>query len=61
VKHMYKLLFRESGTESWNEGSTFSDEELTVEAREMLADRYARHGLETKWVRLEADGVMKDE
>lgn len=58
---MYKLLFRESRAERWNEGSTFSDEELTVEAKEMLADRYARHGLETKLVRLEADGVIEDE
>ena len=58
---MYRLLFRENGTENWSEGSTFTDEELTPEAREMLADRYARHGLETKLVQLEAEGVMKDE
>ena len=49
---MYKLLFRKPGDEAWNEGSMFSDAKLTAEAREMLSERYARQGLETKFVQM---------
>lgn len=49
---MYKLLFRKSGDEAWNEGSVFSDDKLTTEAKELLADRYARLGLETRFERV---------
>lgn len=55
---MYKLLFREVGAEQWNEGPEFSDDALTQEAREILVDRYARHGLETRFEKvLEGEGL----
>jgi hypothetical protein len=49
VKYMYRLFFRKEGTETWNEGATFSDKTLTEDAREMLIERNARDGLETKF------------
>ena len=45
---MYKLLFREMGTEEWSEGPEFADEALTQEAREILEERYRRYGLEAR-------------
>ena len=52
VDMMYRLRFRKPGVDAWNEGSTFSDEKLTPEAKEMLAERYARQGLETDFERV---------
>ena len=49
---MYKLLFRETGTEQWSEGPEFTDEVLTPDAKEILVDRYARCGLETRFEKL---------
>ena len=49
---MYKLLFREVGSENWTEGPAFKDKDLTPDAQEVLVERYARHGLETKLVRM---------
>ena len=49
---MYKLLFRETGTEKWSEGPEFTDEVLTPDARDILVDRYARYGLETRFEKL---------
>ncbi len=57
---MYRLLFRRMGTDVWEEGSMFRDEALTPDAREILADRYARNGLEAKLVRLNNE-VVDDE
>ena len=58
---MYRLLFRKMGTETWQEGSMFSDEALTPDGREILADRHARSGLETRLVRVNEDEVVDDE
>ena len=58
---MYRLLFRKIGTETWQEGTMFSDEALTPDAREILADRYARNGLETRLVRVNENEVVDDE
>lgn len=52
---MYRLFFREIGTQAWHEGASFSDEMLTPDARDMLAERYARDGLETKFVHSETN------
>jgi hypothetical protein len=49
---MYRLFFRKAGTQTWNEGATFSDDMLTPEAREMLMERHARQGLEAKLERV---------
>ena len=49
---MYKLLFRETGTENWSDGPEFTDEALTPDARDILVDRYARYGLETRFEKL---------
>jgi len=49
---MYRLLFRKPGADAWDEGMTFSDDQLTPEAIEILVERHAREGLETKLVRL---------
>lgn len=57
---MYRLLFRKIGTDTWQEGSMFRDEALTEDAREILADRYARDGLETRLVRLNENEVADD-
>jgi hypothetical protein len=61
VKYMYRLLFREAGTQIWNEGPTFRDEELTPDAREMLVERHARSGLEAKLERISEDGGDEDD
>lgn len=58
---MYRLLFRKKGTDAWQEGSTFPDDALTADARHILADRYARDGLETRLVRLDENEVINDE
>jgi len=58
---MYRLLFRKMGTETWQEGMSFNDEALTSDARDILADRYARDGLETRLVRLNENEVVDDE
>ena len=52
---MYKLLFRKPGADAWDEGSLFSDAKLTAEAREMLTERYARDGLDTKFIHSETN------
>ena len=49
---MYKLLFRETGTEKWSDGPEFTDDALTQDARDILVDRYARYGLETRFEKL---------
>jgi len=57
VMLMYRLLFRRMNTdEDWSEGAEFSDERLTAEARDLLTDRYARDGLETRFERVPDDG-----
>ena len=57
---MYRLLFRKTGTEDWQEGTLFPDEAMTPDAREILTDRYARDGLETRLVRLNENEVVDD-
>ena len=53
---MYRLLFRRMNTEEdWSEGTEFADEKLTAEARDLLIDRYARDGLETRFERIVDD------
>ena len=49
---MYRLLFRKIGTDTWQEGTRFPDEALTMDAREILSDRYARNGMETRLERV---------
>lgn len=44
---MYRMLYKKPGEDTWQEGSTFSDESLTPDAREMLVERRAREGIET--------------
>lgn len=58
---MYRLLFRKRGTDTWQEGSMFRDDALTADARHILADRYARDGLETRLVRVNENEVAHDE
>ena len=49
---MYRLFFRRIGADAWNAGTEFRDEQLTPDARDLLADRYAREGLEMKLERV---------
>jgi len=52
---VYRLFWRTTGTEVWQEGATFSGEMLTPEAREMLVERHARSGLEAKLEKVSED------
>lgn len=54
---MYKLLFRETGKEEWNDGPEFSDDALTQEAKDILEERYRRCGLETRFEKTQCGDV----
>lgn len=51
---MYRLMFRKIGAQAWSEGAMFPDEAMTEDAREMLTERHARQGMETRLERVPA-------